>query len=472
MFSKDFYRKLRDDFDRGESVGGEPVLIGFLREEKERDIRIMGRQTCLRLTRAEDPDTLRECLTEVLNIIEQKPAIFKGRPEMEGRVRILLGLENGAPLKKAIEKKKEEIDGFSVKQDMDGLNSQKGFFIEAGKLLAALTGRENARRENPYISLRREYLDNKLGDRTRDDVLKKCRSIYTTKYRVADKKIRDVLRGKAEPADDDMLEEAVEMLSESILREEARAFLYDAGFPLPDREIPDSEERDPTRRGKSGSEKEKSIARKKDRVMNLIDYCSVRGLFDEKDTRTGGNADIHSAEFMQATDRLWRAMRKEEDYTAALVPLYIDAGSGAGICIIGREWADIPRGFGNYSCYFAVMNPDLMDEPADPEEAADLRNENAVSMQYKVTVCKDAAAAVYEYERMNESYFDFYRQLNGISLMDGLDQAYRRYFDHAERGTVYEEEPDIDVRRKEMEKERKAYRESYEISSLNRHPRK
>ena len=350
MFKEDIYRGLRDDFELSLRSGEESFLCKFMREEKERDIRILIREGMLDISGSKDSDILIQCLQKYLNgildFMEQSSAYIRKCEEKKELFRLigigyLMDIKEDIPAKKTIEQKRDEMTALFEGKNENEIERQKEDLIKAGRMLIRLW--DGAQRKDPYIALREEYLDHQLNERTEDEVLAKARSIYRKKYSVRGE-VKDILEAKAEMDSPEKLKEIVEQLSCAILITEAKAFLYDAGYPVLRKET--KKEFDPDENERTSTDKEKKIARKHDVALDLISsYCDARGISvkgKEAAYTKSCFADMESEEFQDAAENLYYAL-KEEARTTAYVPLCINEKNGVGLYIIGSE--NIPEDF-------------------------------------------------------------------------------------------------------------------------------
>ena len=463
MFKEDFYCELRKDFERSERNGEEPFLCSFLRKEKERDIRILIRTDRLKINDSQDTDSLvgnlRNFLEDMLYFMAKdltriskckaKEKLFR-LVDIEKDVREIGGRSG---LKKAIERKIEKTDTLFEKMDENELERQKENLIKAGKLIIGLW--DDAKREDPYIALREEYLDYRLGERTKEEVLEKTRSIdssYRKKYAAEEfeEKVGKIIRGKAEISNLEELEETVTQLSSAVLKAEAKAFLYDAGFPLQPRttkkgtELSGEEEIDRSIGEETDADRETKTARRQDRTMDLVsDYCDRHGISAKGKGMIhteSGSADIDSKEFRDTAEKLYHALRKD-NRTTAYVPLCIDEKNGAGIYIIGSEfipntsyrgkkWAHEAKG---WSCLYCCLHGSDLDkinkeDEKDKRDKKDKRDEvdEQLTIYLHVEICEDIEEAIRIFAGYRDEY-GIYWDYNEKPVQD-VDERFLPYF--------------------------------------------
>lgn len=384
MFREDFYRMLRDDFELWEFSVGEgkerlPLLVGFMEKEKEENIRILVRENRLKIAGAKEANELAPYLKtgflELLDFMEEQQMRIGKCGEKEELLRFMgiRGDISFKDLKKAIGQRRRRVETyFEEERTKEELELQKENLDRAGRIVAGLW--DETIKDDPYIALRTVYLDYQLQERTGEELLEKARSIYQRKYIIDEEKVRKLLTAERDADSLEELEAAVEQLRVAILKAEAKAFLYDAGFPMQNRDKRGKKKEDSRKKKKvkrkrrieenycldgdfyeeagdvcveedeppeklTGAEKEKSMSRRQDRTMNLIGYCMDQGIpFDELNAgkAAGASTDLDSAEFQEGAEQLFYSLRRNKR-KRAFVPLYIDGKTGAGIYIMGRE---------------------------------------------------------------------------------------------------------------------------------------
>ena len=149
------------------------------------------------------------------------------------------------------------------------------------------------------------------------------------------------------PGCDKALVSLSQLLMAEALVAEAKAWLYDAGFP---------------------SRKDKDIKpRKIDRSLLLVDRFFEEKSLDMQSALSG--ADSKDASLKDDTKKLFSLMRRDPEYSRAVIPVTVDPSSGTGLYIYGIESDDKNSryAFGNnrelirlvnsegYTCYFTVF---------------------------------------------------------------------------------------------------------------------
>ena len=421
MFKDEMYQELRDGLERyerarldetrkpGEKIQKESILCEFLRNEKDGDIRLVIRRHRLALKEAEETGSA-----------------SKYKRELEGyREAVLEHLERNPKL--MAEFKGQSIDCRELAQ-MD-------------ELATMLAARKESRRKDPYIALQETYLDYRLGKLEEQAVLEKVREVFgaNRKYRVR-KWCKEILKSGCSVSEAGLQGVGVELiaeeLSEAILVAQAKAFLYDAGYPY------DTRKDDET-------VTVKNTGRRKDQVMDLVDlYFEKRGstTMDKGIALSGGQkADYRSSEFKEQCLSVYDVLQ-EEGRDDVCLPLYIDVNTGAGIYIVGRELFDEgllrdskrrwqkkgKEGWEKLICHFCCLY------------WGEIRQDELVDVDagFPVTILVDQAhgndieAVIEEYQVGLEQNFGTFREINN-EFPEGLDKRYRMFFEE-----VFEEEED------------------------------
>ena len=421
MFKDEMYQELRSGLelyvrarldetrDPREKIQKESILCEFLRNEKDGDIRLVIRRHRLALKEAEE--------TGIAS---------KYKRELEGyREAVLEHLERNPKL--MAEFKGQSIDCRELAQ--------------IDELATMLATRKESRRKDPYIALQETYLDYRLGKLEEQAVLEKAREVFgaNRKYRVR-KWCKEILKSGCSVSEAGLQGVGVELiaeeLSEAILVAQAKAFLYDAGYPY------DTRKDDET-------VTVKNTGRRKDQVMDLVDlYFEKRGstTMDKGIALSGGQkADYRSSEFKEQCLSVYDVLQ-EEGRDDVCLPLYIDVNTGAGIYIVGkkrfkkdflrvseREWYKKHKeGWENLFCHFCCLY------------WAEIRQYELVDVDagFPVTILIDQAygndieAVIEEYQVGLEQNFGTFREINN-EFPKGLDKRYRMFFEE-----VFEEDED------------------------------
>lgn len=174
-------------------------------------------------------------------------------------------------------------------------------------------------------------------------------------YRLFYRKAEDIRTSIEEvPEDSDVkrrraLEELSEMVMAEALVAEAKAWLYDAGFPVNSTAMPKP--------------------RKMDHSMQLVDAFFRRDgsayFLDGYDERS--SVYENDRELIKEAEDLFEIMDADPDYNAAVVPVMIDRATGSGLYIYGMESDDRSnpvylknevirrRAMFGHSCYYTIF---------------------------------------------------------------------------------------------------------------------
>ena len=410
MFKDEMYQELRSGLelyvrarldetrDPWEKIQKESILCEFLRNEKDGDICLVIRRHRLALKEAEKTG------------IESKY-----ERELEGyRKSVLEHLKRNPKL--MAEFKGQSIDCRELAQ--------------IDELATMLAARKESRRKDPYIALQETYLDYRLGKLEEQAVLEKAREVFgaNRKYRVR-KWCKEILKSGCSVSEAGLQGVGVELiaeeLSEAILVAQAKAFLYDAGYPY------DTRKDDET-------VTVKNTGRRKDQVMDLVDlYFEKRGstTMDKGIALSGGQkADYRSSEFKEQCLSVYDVLQ-EEGRDDVCLPLYIDVNTGAGIYIVGkkrfhndflidsgRKWLEEGKeGWEKFICHFCCLY------------WGDIRKWEDLYAGFPVTIMVDGAygndikAVIDEYKAGLKSHFDTFKAINNY-CPEGLDERYWMFF--------------------------------------------
>ncbi len=221
-----------------------------------------------------------------------------------------------------------------------------------------------------------------------------------------------------------------EALREELLKRaleiDAKAFLYDAGFPV------------------SSGEKRGS-PRKKDRLLDMLDvYCAENRL-----SLKGPGGGMESCE----TDGAWRARfdrfyntLKRSGKTGILLPVRVDPNAGVGLYIIGKKYyRDIPSAYRSFrgSCCYAFF---FLDDLPTEEDGAALTFRADVGPRDYPNL---EEALSWYFEKCRENGYRFFRAVNGPVPKD-CPEEFRACF---EGGPAPPGQGAIPVSREEMERE-------------------
>ena len=224
---------------------------------------------------------------------------------------------------------------------------------------------------------------------------------------------------------------------------EAKTWLYDAGFP---------------------SRKEKDAKpRKIDRSFQLIDR-----FFEEKELTIQSvisNADSSDASLKDDAKVLFSLMRKDPDYSRAVVPITVDPSSGTGLYIYGIESDDKNTGysFGNnrvlqrlvnnegYSCYFTVFEYRYSERIGDedypetgPARLTYLQHVINEGSEDECTGYPNIEDAWHDYVQTvsrKDSYFPY----ENISAPQGCPEYFRQFFSDYDPDQNIDESDDLNI---------------------------
>lgn len=229
----------------------------------------------------------------------------------------------------------------------------------------------------------------------------------------------EVFRALAEEVPDHVLRKAVspEALHElaqqlllSLIKKDAAAWMYDAGYPLLKR-----------------AERSSGRLRKADHTMDLLDV-----FFRERGEAFGGGA---SAVFDLDQSRgdiakLFSGLNKEDKGRNVIVPLAIDSDTGTGLYIIGIDHLkmDRRRGYGkDHSCCYNVVYPSQW-ESFDKDKETIAIKYDIQSFESKLDdAYYEYAAFISDKDEAEGSACYFFRRING-SPPEGCPLAYVKYF--------------------------------------------
>ncbi|MBE5866607.1 MAG: hypothetical protein E7292_10440 [Lachnospiraceae bacterium] len=412
MFKDKMYRELREGlelYERArqdetgnprEKIQKEAILCEFLRKEKDGDIRLVIRKHRVALAESKETGSVNE---------------YKREVEGYGRA-VAEYLEQNPKIADAI-----ECRG-AVFYELDGIEEVAAKILDIRKDLG---------RKDPYISLQEIYLDYRLGVADEQMVLEKAREVYgaNRKYRLR-KGYKEVLKGSivskegVQGKDVDLI---VEELSAAILVAQAKAFLYDAGYPYD-----------------TGKNEQavtvQNTGRRRHQVMDLVDlYFEKRGtsVMEEGVSGLAGQGlDYCSPEFKKQCLAVYDILQ-EEGREDVCLPLYIDVNTGAGIYIIGRaffaedfladerkKWRKVGKEWEELTCYFCC----LYWGEIRSNEFADFYAGFPVTVMVDRVHGDDFGAVIEEYQGVLEQNYIAFKIINN-EFPKGLNKRYRLYFE-------------------------------------------
>ena len=353
-----FYDRLQADFN---SQSNHSLLFGWLREEKERDFRLALRTR--RKSLRDTPRSRREYGAFLVRALLEEPRF---RP-LQDSLEALPPLLACSPAPEAGEGTARRLRRLLAWLEGDQADPPR-------ELLLALSGEvlercpRSAERTDAYVELQGRFLDLELGGIGQADYLRSALDLLIRRERMpldeasgaflreyglraGGRDFFDGARRKEEqyrrlrrlldrpdlpPVDTEGLAHLHGNLLTILLTAEARAFLYDSGRDA---------------KGQPGRK------RRKDRMMDLVDYCQENGLSMFQDQRA-----VPSEEEQAACEALYQSLRQSRN-RRVLVPIRMDPMSGAGLYIMGADY--FKRGFypsageGGCCCYACFYLSDL-----------------------------------------------------------------------------------------------------------------
>ena len=334
MFKDKMYQELRDDLeicerhrldekrDIREEIATESILCSFLRKEKETDIRLVLKRHRLAIKEAKKQENKKEYEREidkyckdVFEYLEQNSKQFK--QEFDWYCKDILG----------------EIETHQRFDEIDKL---------AEKILEV---RKDTSRKDSYVALQEAYLDYQLGKIDNQDMLKKAREVFTSnrKYQVT-RECKEVLKdshGMLDVRNGLDIAMIVKELLMAVLVAQAKAFLYDAGYPSFDKRKDKTIETDVDNNDTTMASV-KNKGRRQDQVIDLVElYLRKKGrnVFREETDLQSQTSDYRSEEFKKRCLFIYDTIQ-EEGRDDVCIPMYINQNTGAGIYIIGKKWFD------------------------------------------------------------------------------------------------------------------------------------
>jgi len=224
-----------------------------------------------------------------------------------------------------------------------------------------------------------------------------------------------------------------EELLKRALEIEAKAFLYDAGFPASDqgRTIP---------------------PRKKDRLLDMLDaYCGERRLsLQGTASRAGTPAEDQEDEaWKQRFDEFYRELKRSGN-TGVLLPVRVDPRAGVGLYIIGKKYyrgaPAVYRSIRGSCCYAFFYLEDL---PPEEDGPALIYRADGEAQDYPNL---DEALCWYA-EKCRENEFRFFREANGAAPKS-CPEAFRDFFEDG-----WDREGPLSVSQEELEQEAASFGE-------------
>ncbi len=233
------------------------------------------------------------------------------------------------------------------------------------------------------------------------------------------------------------------LLMAEALVAEAKAWLYDSGFP---------------------SRKDRDVRpRKIDRSFQLIDRFFEEKRLDIQSALSG--SDSKNTSLKDDTKTLFSLMRKDPDYSRAVVPVTVDSSSGTGLYIYGIDSDDNKSdyAFGNnrelqrlvnsegYSCYFTIFEyrySERMEDEEYPETGPARLN----YLQHVINEGSEDECV--GYPNLEDAWHDYiqtvsrkdsYISYENASAPQGCPAYFRQFFSDYDPGQQTDGQDDIDI---------------------------
>ena len=229
-----------------------------------------------------------------------------------------------------------------------------------------------------------------------------------------------------QPGCDKALISLSRMLLAEALIAEAKAWLYDSGFP--------------SKQGKNVT------PRKIDRSFQLIDR-----FFEEKkraEQSAFSNSSKNNASLKNDAKTLFSLMCKNPDYSTAVIPITVDSSSGTGLYIYGIESNDenTEYAFGNnkvlqrlvksedYSCYYTIFEYRYSDRLED-DEYPETGPARLIYLQHIIN--EDSEDECVGYPNIEDAWHDYIQTVNrkesyisyeNASAPSGCPSWFRQFF--------------------------------------------
>ncbi len=453
MFKEQMYRDLREDLElyerwrRSEKKdipnpqAKEAILCRFLRQEKEADMGLVIRRHRLALANTEQKEDPEEYYqradlyrTRVVEYLKRNPKILK-TPDEKYSFEVLAG-KTGTAI--------EEIVLLTEKLAQSIL-----LFCE-GK------GRKNA-----YVAVREVYLDYQIGQCSLQQVLDRLREVYNRQYVVCEE-YKKVLKSKRSVSEGGLRGIRVDMLVEELLTAilvmQAKAVLYDAGFPYEHKE-----------RTKDGIVQEsaeqidyKDNGRRRDSALDLVSlYVEAKGNSFYKEGMSAGNrqtAGSFDDDFKLHCMKTFQILQNEKRDKVCL-PLYVENKTGSGIYIVGKKLLDAielkkaerkKSDWKQLYCHFCYLYNLEIKEEGEYSGFSVL-----ISTEY---ICgDDIDSVIREFQDARMEKYGAFQEQNG-AFPEGLDEKYKLFFRKSRQSLGQEHrKEEINSERYKAERERDPY---------------
>ena len=200
--------------------------------------------------------------------------------------------------------------------------------IEEPVLCEFLRNEKNKENKNsPYTELEQIFQECMYGDKDRKYFFEMAERICKNRKNSIAKDVKDLVKKivAEEVCADGLSENEMKLLKDAlqtgILIAQAKAFLYDAGYPV---------------ENKKNTDKDKlvvnGIKRRQDVILELAErYLIKKG---NNAFANGSAAELGSKQFKEQSLKLFDSIQREK-CNKIFLPLYIDRNTGAGIYILG-----------------------------------------------------------------------------------------------------------------------------------------
>ena len=285
-----------------------------------------------------------------------------------------------------------------------------------------------------YTEINRIFLDCIQGTKERKCFFDKAEQICKNRKNSIPKDVKTLVKKvvSGENSVDNFSEKEMELLKDTlqigILIAQAKAFLYDAGYPVENKKSKSLENNEDI------SKPIRNVAkRRQDSILDLVDLYLIR---KGEDAFVKSSApDFQSKEFKKQSLELFNTIQNGK-CDKIFMPLYIDRNTGAGIYIAGvnrlgqttivessREWNRMGRkDWNRFKCHFTYV---YWDEIIMGEEEED-------TIRLYSRACGDDWDMVINLFNINQELS--YEAFTGLNERDisGLDDGYMKYFDEDE----------------------------------------
>ena len=377
---------LKEDYDR---LGMSSRLCCWMKEEKRQDFRLALR--IRRMALQDTPESRREFGIFLLRSLLEEPRL---RP-LQSRLASLPSLSDQSTGPEPKAGKAGQLRNLLERLERGETDLPRALLLTlAEEVLEHFPG--SAERTDAYVELQACFLDMAQGRIGETDYLRSALNLLLKRERMgldaASRKFLedygaaaggngffDGAKRKAEkyrrllelldrpglPAMDRAgLAHLHEDILAILLAKEVRSFFYDSGMAAGNASVGDESTGGETTDKKSGRGNPamgKPVRRRKDRMVDLMDYCQENGLFPF------GNQQVHlSEETLAEYEAFFENLQKTGNHRA-LVPVCLDQVSGAGLYIVGQDW--FPEQYQDPSlfhrkccCYACIRFGDLVVE--------------------------------------------------------------------------------------------------------------